>query len=101
MFKFFFKDNLKYGLVLGLLLPFLGMIGFYFYKFSRLTVWEFIQYLGIEQKLITSMLSFSLLANAIFFTLFVNRHVDKTAKGIFIMTCVYGVAVLALKFWFA
>lgn len=100
MFKIFSKDNLKLGLLLGFLLPFIGMLGFYYYKFSRLTIWEFIQYLGIEQKLITSMLSFSLLANAIFFTIYVNRHIDKTAKGIFIMTCVYAIAVLILKFWF-
>lgn len=96
----FSKDNLKLGLILGLLLPFVGMVGFYFYKFSKLTPWEFIQYLGIEQKLITSMLSFSLLANAVFFTIYVNKHLDKTAKGIFIMTCIYAIAVLVLKFWF-
>ncbi len=100
MFKIFSKDDIKLGLVLGLLLPFIGMLGFYYYKFSRLTILEFIQYLGIEQKLITSMLSFSLLANAIFFTIYVNRHIDKTAKGIFIMTCIYAIAVLILKFWF-
>lgn len=100
MFKILGKDSLVYGLILGLFTPLLGMVGFYFYKFSRLTPWEFIQYLGIEQKLITSMVSFSLLANAIIFTIFINKHIDKTAKGIFAVTCVYAVAVLVLKYWF-
>jgi hypothetical protein len=100
MFKAVLKDNFIYGLILGLLLPLVGMVGFYFYRFSRLTFTEFIQYLGIEQKLITSMVSFSLLANAIVFTIFINKHIDKTAKGIFVTTCIYALAVLILKFWF-
>jgi hypothetical protein len=100
MFKILGKDSLVYGLILGLFAPLLGMVGFYFYRFSRLTPWEFIQYLGIEQKLITSMVSFSLLANAILFTIFINRHTDKTAKGIFMVTCIYAIAVLVLKYWF-
>lgn len=100
MLKAIFKDNYIYGLLLGLFAPLLGMVGFYFYKFSRLTPWEFIQYLGIEQKLITSMVSFSLLANAVVFTLFINKHIDKTAKGIFTVTCLYAIAVLVLKYWF-
>ena len=100
MFKFIKKDNLTFGIILGLLLPFVGMIGFYFYRFHRLTIIEFIQYLGIEQRLITNMVSFSLMANAIIFTLYVNAHIDKTAKGIFISTCLYAIFVLVLKFWF-
>ncbi|GMV78442.1 MAG: hypothetical protein AMXMBFR79_15730 [Chitinophagaceae bacterium] len=100
MFKFIKKDNLTFGIILGLLLPFVGMIGFYFYRFHRLTIIEFIQYLGIEQRLITNMVSFSLMANAIIFTLYINAHIDKTAKGIFISTCLYAIFVLVLKFWF-
>lgn len=100
MFKFIKKDNLVFGIILGLLLPFVGMLGFYFYRFHRLTIMEFIQYLGIEQRLITNMVSFSLMANAIIFTLYINAHIDKTAKGIFISTCLYAIFVLVLKFWF-
>ena len=100
MFKIFKKDSIVLGLILGLFMPLFGMVGFYFYKFSRLTFFEFIQFLGIEQKLISSMVSFSLLANAIIFTFYVNNRIDKTAKGIFIITCIYGVAVLLLKFYY-
>ncbi len=100
MFNFLKKDNLVFGIILGLILPIIGMFGFYYYRFNRLTIVEFIQYLGIEQKLITSMVSFSLLANAIIFTLYINGHIDKTAKGIFISTCLYAVFVLVLKYWF-
>lgn len=97
MFSIFKKDNLKIGLLFGLFAPFLGMLGFYFWKFSRLTLWEFIQYLGIEKRLITSMVSVSLLANAIIFTIYINSRKDETAKGIFIVTCLYAIAALILK----
>ena len=94
MFK---KDNIKLGLLLGLIMPLTGMFGFYLWRFRRLSIVEFIQYLGIERHLITAMVSFSLLANAILFTIYVNRQTDKTARGIFIVTLLYAIAALILK----
>jgi hypothetical protein len=38
-----------------------------------------------------------LLANVVLFTLYVNSHRDTTAKGIFILTLVYGIGILILK----
>ncbi len=96
--KFWKQDNLKFGLVLGLFAPLLGMIGFYFWKFSAYSFIDFLKYLLVEKHLITGMVSFSLLANAIFFTLYINTHKDNTAKGIFVVTCVYAIAALILKF---
>ena len=94
MFK---KDDIKTGLLIGLLAPLVGMFGFYFWKSRRLTIVEFVQWLGIERHLLTAMISFSLLANAIVFTVYVNRHIDKTARGIFIVTLIYVIAALILK----
>jgi hypothetical protein len=94
MFK---KDNLKLGLIIGLFAPLLGMVGFYFWKFSAYSFIDFIKFLLVEKHLITGMVSFSLLANAIFFTLYINTHKDKTARGIFIVTCVYAILALVLK----
>jgi hypothetical protein len=96
---FLTKDNLKLGLILGLLAPFAGMLAFYYWKFSAICPFkEFVQYLGKEKHLLTSMVTFSLLANAIVFTVYVNTNKDKTAKGIFITTCFYVIATLVLKF---
>ncbi len=97
---FITKDNLKLGLVLGLLAPFIGMFGFYFWKFSVYSLKEFILFLGQEKSLITAMVSFSLLANAILFTAYVNSNKDKTAKGIFIVTIIYSAIAIAMKFIF-
>ncbi|MDE3126031.1 MAG: hypothetical protein KGK14_10990 [Bacteroidota bacterium] len=94
---FITKDNTKLGIVLGLLAPFAGMFGFYLWRFRLLSIVEFIQYLGIEKHLITAMLSFSLLANAIIFTIYINSRKDKTARGIFAVTVIYAITVLLLK----
>ena len=92
-----FKDNLKYGLVLGLLSPFVGMFGFYFWKFSIYTLKNFITSLAVQKTILTSMISFSLLVNAIIFTIFLNKNKDQTAKGIFITTVIWAVFAIILK----
>jgi len=91
------KDNLKLGLVLGLIGPLLGLIVIYFIKFSGVSFSDFMDEFFNNSKLITSIGSLSLLANVVLFTLYVNTHRDTTAKGIFILTLVYGIAILILK----
>lgn len=93
----FTKDNLKLGLLLGLVGPLLGLTAVYFARFSSFTFLEFLDNFIHENKLITSIGSMSLLANAVLFTLYVNTNRDKTAKGIFIVTLVYGIGILVLK----
>jgi hypothetical protein len=91
-------DNFKLGLVLGIIAPLVGMLGFYFWKFSIYPFKEFIQFIFVEKRLLTSMVTFSLFANAVVFTIFINKHYDKTAKGIFIVTIVWSAIAIALKF---
>lgn len=91
------KDNLKFGLALGLIGPLLGLIVIYFIKFSAISFGDFIDEFFHNNKLITSIGSLSLLANVILFTIYINTHKDSTARGIFIITLVYGIAILVLK----
>ena len=91
------KDNLKLGLVLGLLGPVLGLVVVYFIQYSAFSFGDFLTSFMNEKKLITSIGSLSLLANVVLFTLYVNTHRDHTAKGIFIITLIYGIAILLLK----
>jgi hypothetical protein len=93
----FTKDNLKLGLVLGLFGPLAGLAVVYFVKFSTFTFTEFLDNFIHENRLITSIGSLSLLANAVLFTIYVNTNRDKTAKGIFIITLIYGIGILVLK----
>ena len=52
----------------------------------------------MNHNLITAWISVSLFANALLFTLFVNAKIDKTAKGIFLVTVIYAVTALLIKF---
>jgi len=91
------KDNLKLGLFLGLIGPLLGLVVIYFIKFSSVSFGVFLDEFINNNRLITSIGSLSLLANVVLFTIYVNTHRDTTAKGIFIVTLVYGIAILVLK----
>ena len=96
MFK---KDSYSLGAVLGFVGPIIGMLIFKFTKFASFTFADTFQYMIQEQghRTLTVALSLALLMNAVFFTLFINSKKDKTAKGIFILTCIYGIGILLLK----
>lgn len=91
------RDNLKLGLLLGLIGPALGLIIVYFVKFSSYEFGEFLDYFFNTKGLITSVGALCLLANAVLFTIYINTHRDSTAKGIFVTTLIYGIAILIIK----
>lgn len=94
---FFKKDNLKLGLVLGLIGPILGLVVIYFARFSSTTFSDFLDEFFSNNQLITSIGTLALLANAVLFAIYVNANKYKTFKGIFLITLVYGMAILVLK----
>lgn len=94
----FKKDNLKLGIVIGLIAPLLAMVLYYFWNFSKaMTFAEYLGLLRTNKPLLTGVSSISLVANAVFFTIYINTHRDKTAKGIFVSTLLYGIGVLVYK----
>ena len=93
----FKKDNLRLGLVLGLLGPLLGLVVVYFVKFPSYTFQLYLENFMNNNSLITSIGSLSLLANVVLFTIYLNTNKDETAKGIFAVTLMYGIGILVLK----
>lgn len=92
------KDNLKLGILLGILAPLVAMVIYYLWNFSRsLSVSEYLYVLRTNKPLLTAISSLSLLANAVIFTFYINTHRDQTAKGIFVATLLYGIFVLVYK----
>ncbi|MDQ3681627.1 MAG: hypothetical protein M3352_00975 [Bacteroidota bacterium] len=91
------KNSLKLGLVIGLIAPLFGLVILYFLKFPSYTFGDFLGYFLKENRLITSLGSLCLLANVVFFTIYINTNRDETAKGIFIITLIYGIGILLLK----
>lgn len=91
------RDDLRLGIILGFLAPVLGMFIYYFIQFRRFTLSEFFSIMFSQKQLLTAIVGLSLFANAVIFTIYINSHRDRTARGIFIATCVYAIASLLYK----
>ena len=94
---FLTKDNLRLGLILGLIGPLIGLFIVYQLKFPSFSFNEFLNYFIHDNKVITNVGTFSLLANAVLFAIYVHFDKSQTFKGIFIITLFYGVGILILK----
>jgi len=95
----FKKDNLLLGIAFGFLAPILFFIGYYFFKFyhNNVTLGEFWTLLRQNKSFFTGLTSIALIANAVLFTIYINTGRYQTAKGIFVITLVYGIIVLLVK----
>ena len=95
----FKKDSIILGIILGMIAPVLGIVMFKIYKFGIFTYKETFDFMRLEpgHKTLSVALTLSLLLNALLFTIYINTAKDNTAKGIFISTVIYGIAVLLLK----
>jgi hypothetical protein len=95
----FKKDNLRLGLVLGLVAPILSLFTYYFIKFYPLyTLRDFFYYLSTNKAQITAISVPCLVLNIALFTIYINSHKDSTAKGIFAATIIYAIVALLFKF---
>ena len=95
----FKKDNLVFGLIIGLIVPLLSLILYYFFKFYPLySMGEMFTAIGQNKRLITAVSIPCLFLNILIFTLYINSRKDRTAKGIFAVTLLYALAALLFKF---
>lgn len=92
------NDKLGLGIILGLIGPFIGLFGYYLWKFSMYSFADFITALRQNKPLLTGITIPCLLVNIIFFTYYINTKKDQTAKGLFAVTVVFAVASLLFKF---
>ena len=93
------QDKLPLGIVLGFLAPLLFFIGYYFFKLypNNVPLREFWSLVMEQRSFFTGLTSISLIMNAVLFTIYINTSRYQTAKGIFVITLVYGIAVLLMK----
>ena len=95
----FKKDNLRLGLLLGLVAPILSLFVYYFIKFYPLyTVRDFFYFMQTNKSQITAISVPCLVLNIVLFTIYINSHKDNTAKGIFAATIIYAIVALLFKF---
>ncbi|MFL5808267.1 MAG: hypothetical protein ACJ749_02025 [Flavisolibacter sp.] len=91
------RDDLKLGLLLGLITPLVVFVIVYFLKFSAWGFNEYLQRFFSEKSLITFWGVWCLVGNIALFTYYINTNKDRTAKGIFAVTLIYGIGILLLK----
>lgn len=85
------------GLVLGLITPLVVFVIIYLVRFSEWSFGEFVKEFFSQNQLITFFGVWCLVGNIALFTYYINTSRDKTAKGVFAVTLVYGIGVLLLK----
>jgi tryptophan-rich sensory protein len=91
------RDDLRFGMVLGFLAPIVGVFVYYFLQFRLFTLREFFTIMFTQKSLLSGIVSISLIADAVIFTIYINSHKDKTARGVFIATCIYVIASLLYR----
>jgi hypothetical protein len=95
---FLTRDNLKLGLILGLIIPLIIIALIYLFRYSQdYDFNDFIKTLFQQRQLITFLGVWSLVGNIALFTYYINTGKDRTAKGIFAVTLIYGIAILLVK----
>ena len=95
---FFLKrDNLQMGLILGFILPLIVFLLIYLVRFGDSSLADFMSTFLAQKSLITFFGVWCLVANIAMFTYYVNTQKDRTAKGIFAMTLIYGIGILLAK----
>ena len=92
------KDNFVLGLILGFLAPMIGIVIFYFVKFSGFSFKEFLEVLVMWKSFFTAVITVSLVADGALFTVYINTERDQTARGIFAATMIYTIICLILKY---
>ncbi|MBM3443008.1 MAG: hypothetical protein FJX89_09945 [Bacteroidetes bacterium] len=95
----FRRDQIGFGLLLGLLTPVLSFFGYYQWKFGTYELSEYLFYLRTNRPLVTAITIPCLVLNIALFTYYINTKRDETAKGIFAVTLLYALASLAYKFF--
>lgn len=93
------RDDIRLGLVLGFIAPIISLAIYYLVKFYPLfSVNDFFSFVSTNKNQITAISVPCLVLNIALFTIYINSHRDKTAKGIFGVTLIYAIMALLLKF---
>ena len=91
------KDSYILGVGIGGLLPVISFFGYYYWKFSLFSFYDFLYTLKGNKQLVSALTIPCLLLNIVLFTVYINGEKDKTAKGIFTVSIIYALAALLFK----
>lgn len=90
-------NNQGFGALLGLLLPFLGIVVFYLWNTHRFeTLDEFFAFLSIADVL-PKVISLSVLPNLLAFFVFTRINYLRSARGVLLSTLIIGFVMLLIR----
>ena len=86
------------GLVLGVIIPLIGLFIFYKFNFKTLDFAEFVDYINRKQ-MFPQLLSLSVVSNLGLFFIFIWKKFYYSAKGVIAATFLYVLVVIILKYF--
>ena len=89
-------NNIKLGLILGILAPILTMIIIYLVKFYGYDLQELVDLL-VSKRVFTKIVSLCIIPNLALFFLFLNKYYYNTARGILMSTIIFALFVFITK----
>jgi uncharacterized membrane protein len=94
------RDNFFLGLLAGLIVPLLGVIMVYIYKYlpQNVSLSDFIYLVKTNKSNIPKVISLGLIACIPLIAFYNNRKRFTTLKGIFVSIILYGLIAVAYKF---
>ena len=86
------------GFIIGLFLPFVGMIIMYNLWGHHEGLFNFLGSLTRLKGMASKVLTLSILINLLPFLYFINKHLDFALRGVFIATMLYAVLIVLIMF---
>ena len=89
-------NNIKLGLIIGILAPVLTMLIIYLAKFAGSNLQELVDLL-VSKRVFTKIVTLCVIPNLALFFLFLNKYYYNTARGILMATIIFAVFVFITK----
>lgn len=90
-------NNIRLGLLLGILAPVLTMFIIYLLKFTNYGFQELVEML-VAKKVFTKIISLCVIPNLALFFLFLNKNYFRSARGVLLATLLFAIFVFITKF---
>jgi hypothetical protein len=92
----FLLNTQPVGLIMGLIAPVIVFLGFYVFKYSGITFFEFLDFL-ISRNVIVQVLSICVIINLLLFFIFIWTNRLYAARGVILATFIYAIVVVIFK----
>ena len=90
-------NNLRLGIILGLLAPLLGFLIIYLIAFRDLSFYDYLETMAMRKKL-SSLISLSVIPNLLLFFIFIWLNYLYSARGVLASTILYALVVIVTKY---